>query len=104
MKVDLRIPLDFDLFDEGDDEDHIFIYDEYGDVKRDIKEAIYQKPFFSHLVVDERHYCYIWWNDTLGYWCGEVWGSDYIETYLCETLEELRVEIMQSVDAIANKR
>lgn len=92
MKGKIHLPIEFTLFDDQDD---IFLWDVNGNLKERVKNAIYLKPFFSYLYIGEGLYSMVWWNDTLGYWCGEVYvSSDYVETYICETLEELRAEVL----------
>lgn len=88
MKGKVYIPHDFELYDENDD--GIFLLDEYGEIKEHVRDAIYLKPLFAHLLIDEGLYCTVWWNDELGYWCGETYVSwEYVDTYICESLEEL---------------
>ena len=92
MKGKIYLPVEFELFDE---QDEIFLWDVNGNLKEEVKNAIYLKPFYSYLLIGEAVYSSVWWNDTLGYWCGEVYvSSDYVETYICETLEELRAEVL----------
>jgi hypothetical protein len=95
MKGKVHIPHDFMLFEESDD---VFLVDEYGDIKEDVKNAIYLKPFFSHLFSNDI-YCTVWWNDELGYWCGEVYVNyEYLDTYIFESLEELCEEFSREYD------
>jgi hypothetical protein len=88
MKGKVYIPPDFELYSDKDDD--IFLVDEYGEVKEHVKEAIYLKPLFTHLYADGGTYCVVWWNDELGYWCGEIYVNwEYEDTYIYESLEEL---------------
>lgn len=94
MKGQVHLPIDFELYDEKDDD--IFLWDDYGEIKEDVKDAIYLKPFFSHLFIDDGLYCIVWWNDELGYWCGETYVSwDYVHTYIYESLDELADEFLK---------
>jgi hypothetical protein len=77
----------------------VFLFDNYGDVKPDIMQAIYMQPFFSHLVLDKSFFCAIYWNDNIGYWCGDLWdGRDYVVTYICDTPEEIKEEVLTDHD------
>jgi hypothetical protein len=99
MKGKVYIPDDFRVFNEK--EDDIFLWDQYSEIKEDVKEAIYMKPLFSHLFIDEGIYCTVWWNDELGYWCGSIYVNyDYVDTYICESLEELSEEFLKEYSEV----
>lgn len=86
MKGDLRMPTHFKLFE-------IYLWDEYGQLKEYVRDAIYMKPLFSYLYFEHDFFVCVWWNDDLGYWCGTLYDGDKdLVTYICETLEELKDE------------
>ena len=93
MKGSIPAPKDFEPYDD------IFLWDDYGNVKQAVKDAIYMRPLFSYLVLDKNFFCSVYWNDEIGYWCGELWGDDgYVNTYICETVEEIKDEILEDYD------
>ena len=94
MKGKIDWPNDFELFEH--EKYDVFLWDADGRVIPEVKEAIYLKPLYSHLFFNEDLYCIVWWNDELGYWCAELYVHwDYVVTYICETLEELRAEVVE---------
>jgi hypothetical protein len=75
----------------------IFLWDEYGEIREEIKEAIYMKPYFCYLTFVEDYYCLVYWNDDLGYWCGLLHGDgdSSLGAYICESLQEIKDEILE---------
>jgi hypothetical protein len=98
MRGKVYIPEDFIPFGNGEEGD-VFLCDEYGEIKEEIKNAIYMKPLFSHLFINEKIYCTVWWNDNLGYWCGEIHERfEYVDTYIYESLEDLLEAFYEDYD------
>ena len=93
MKGPIPTPEDFDAYHD------VFLWDEYGEIKEEVKDAIYMQPFFSYLVLNYNFFCAVYWNDKIGYWCGELWGDKgYMDTYICDSPEEIRAEILDDYD------
>jgi hypothetical protein len=93
MKGPINAPDNFTPYED------IFLYDDFGRVKEEVKQAIYMKPFFSYLVMDEDYFCSVYWNDTVGYWCGELWGPEgYVDTYICDSPEQIKEEVLADYD------
>jgi hypothetical protein len=88
MRCKLRLPFDFKEY--GTD---AIVSDFDNLIDHEIEKAIKDRPLFSRY--SSLHFnAKVWWNDELGYWCGEVFVSkEYIASYLAETLEELANEI-----------
>jgi hypothetical protein len=94
MKGKINMPEEFDVGE------YIFLWDDYGDLIAEARDDIYLKPLFSYLFFEEEFHCKVWWNDELGYWCGELYVKwEYVDTYICETLEELREEFEEDYKA-----
>ena len=74
----------------------IFLWDDRGKLKEHLRDAIYMQPYFSHLVLEDGSFCTIYWNDTIGYWCGDLWvfGKGDADTYICDSPEEMLDEIL----------
>ncbi|SFD54117.1 hypothetical protein SAMN05518672_102356 [Chitinophaga sp. CF118] len=90
MKGPIAAPDGFNVFED------IFLWDEYGEIKEEVMNAIYMKPFFSYLVLADNFFCSVYWNDNIGYWCGELWGDEgYLNTYICDSPEEIKDEILE---------
>jgi hypothetical protein len=90
MKVDIRLPQHFiEHLSLGDS----IISNFDNSINQEIENAIKGKPLFSRY--DALHFnAKIWWNDDLGYWCGEVWAyRKFVKSYLAETLGKLANEI-----------
>lgn len=93
MKGPIDAPDNFEPYHDS------FLWDEYGEIKEEVKEAIYMKPLFSYLLLNNNYFCSVYWNDTIGYWCGELWNEEgHVETYICETPEEIKEEILADHD------
>jgi hypothetical protein len=74
----------------------ILLWDEYGEIREEIKQAIYMKPYFCFLTFIDGYFCQVYWNDDVGYWCGELHGDGkYLGSYICESLPEIKDEILE---------
>ena len=88
MKCELRMPPDFKEY-PGDP----IASNLERSIDLEIATSIKGKPLFSRY--SAWHFNgIIWWEDKLGYWCGEVWVyKEYVASYLAETLDELTGEM-----------
>ena len=88
MKSELRLPTDFKEY-PGD----AIVSNLDNSINPEIEEAIKSKPLFSRYSAFHFNGI-IWWNDNIGYWCGEVWVlKKYVASYLAENLSALADEI-----------
>ncbi len=88
MKCELRLPTSFKEYIGG-----AIISNFDNSIDPEIEEIIKNKPLFSRYTAHHFNGI-IWWNDDLGYWCGEVWIlKKYVASYLAEKLSSLADEI-----------
>ena len=90
MKAELRLPETYTEYIGN-----ALISNLNGVIDKDIEEAIVGKALFSRYAAWNFN-ALIWWDDKIGFWCGEVWQfRKYQATFLAETLEALAAEIDQ---------
>lgn len=88
MKGIIECPIDFELYDD-------ILCDDYGNLKEQVRDAIYMQPLIAYLGLDDTSFCAVYWNDTIGYWCGDLWMKEgYVITYICDSPEEIKEEIL----------
>ncbi|MBX3242281.1 MAG: hypothetical protein KIT80_14940 [Chitinophagaceae bacterium] len=88
MKCEIRLPADFKEY-QGD----VVVSNLDDSINPEIEAAIKNKPLFSRYAAYHFNGI-IWWNDKLGYWCGEVWVlRQYVAFYLAENLSLLADEM-----------
>lgn len=92
MKAKIRLPNDFKLLKkEGS------LYSNFDkEINFEVLNKLIGQPLAGEYSARNFHGLF-WWDDTLGYWCIEIWQKRFfIETHMSENITDLIKEIQNT--------